>query len=183
MLYFPSVSYFAVFSAFPPLPLNEENFIFLSAFQYPASQDAYSFLESQVAPACLEDLWNSLLAARWHFLSEGRYSCFTSWVSHMGWSHFFTSQALSIWFPYSSVELLFQPEGIWSPRIPSTHIRWILQSHLSWLDAEPYPGKHMVDYVHSAPYWRFPISQGFGLRGIQGGKSLVLPLYSPFSRY
>lgn len=44
-----------------------------------------------------------------------------------GWSHF-TSQALSRWFPYSSVELLFQPEGKWSPRRPSTHIIWIPKS-------------------------------------------------------
>lgn len=98
-----------------------------------------------------------------------------------GWSHF-TSQALSRWFLYSSIELLFQPEGKWSPRRPSTHIIGY-PNLLLWLDAEPPPGNHMVDCVHSAPYWRFPISQGFGQLGIQGGKSLVLLLYHPFSRY
>lgn len=53
--------------AFPPLPLNEEKLVLPSVFQSPASRDSNSFLESQVVLAALKHLWDSLLAARWHF--------------------------------------------------------------------------------------------------------------------
>lgn len=72
-----------VFPAFAPLPFNEKILVFQLIFQCPASWDAYSFLESHVVPACLEHLCDSLLAAGWHFLSDGLYSCFASWVSHL----------------------------------------------------------------------------------------------------
>lgn len=66
-----------------------------------------------------------------------------------------------------------------------THKQDTPVSSLLWQDAAPPPEKQIVDCVHSAPYWRFSISQGFGqlvwhLRWqISGG---LAPSHS-FSRY
>lgn len=143
-----------VFCAFPSLPLNAENFVFLSVFQCLASQDAHSFLGSHMAPVCLEGLWDSLLASRQHFLSEDLFSCFPSGVSHM-------AGAISPAGPQHMVSVQLYRAIVPSQRymIPKILLRTHKQdtsiSSLLWLDAAPPPEKHMVDCVHSAPYWRF----------------------------
>ncbi|CAK6444548.1 unnamed protein product [Pipistrellus nathusii] len=105
-----------VFCAFPPPPLNEKNLEFLSIFQCLAFRDAYSFLKSHVAPVCLEHR-DFLLVVRWQFLSKGLYSWFPSWASGLAGA-ISPARSSALWFPYSSGELLLQPEDVGSPGPP-----------------------------------------------------------------
>lgn len=75
------------------------------------------------------------------------------------------------------------------PSVPlHVHKQDILIAYLLWLGAEPRPGKHMVDYVHSAPLLEMSRKPRFwttwldGLWHLRWQISGVLLLPHPFSQ-